>query len=516
MALWAMPCRADQLDVARKAIAEAQDEKALAKGLEASGSSFLKEHKYDEYVGFLKSLSRQDALGKSLIDYSIGRTRLLQLKHYEEGQQWEQYFNQGGPLRQEAVEALSNAQRIASGANAVTLYASLLLWQFHKDQQDSSQDESLERLVQAADAYEQGGTDPEPLKKAADLLAGYGEQAKARRMYAQYFSKISVGGMTDEKLFQTAQGFLGEGNLDLAEAAFDAYADKAAAYPADKAGPALIKAAKEFAYKDGKTGDTAYAEKLFARAESVAGIEIFDEDTFYARAFNLEAGEDFAAAEGIYAKLAARFPSGKYREIALLKAGIIRAYVKRDLVGARDAFTQLSSREPAGAFAVPALYQLGLFKQWEQDTEAAKALYAKARGLAGASAPETAASIQERLGEIEGAKPIAFALKTFLDNSLGAAGSQFDMSKAQIKVPALTVDKGDELAVSSSALPGQSGCSQVVLTYYWSGDMGSAAPGDDQSGFAAAYREPGVKTLNLVVMSATGVLDRALKMIDVK
>jgi len=516
LAVWPAPCRADDLDPVRKAISEAGDEQSLAKGLESAGDTFLKEHKYDEYVSFLKSVPRADALGKAVVSYSVGQARLAQLKYYEESQQWEQYFNQGGPLRQEAVEALTSAQKIGSQANAVTVYSSLLLWQFHKDQQDSAQSESLDRLVQAAKEYAAGGTDPEPLKKSADLLSGYGEKLKARQMYADYFHKISAGGMTDEKLFQAAQGFLKEGNLDLAEAAFGAYAAKVGAYPADQAGPALINAAKEFAYQDGRICDTAYAEKLFAQAEAIAGEKVFDEDTLYLRAFNLEAGEEFLAAAEMYARLVARFPEGKYRDTALFKMGIIRAYVKRDLTGARDAFTQLSAREPAGAFTAAALYQLGLLKQWEKDTEAAKALYTKALEIAGTALPETAKLINERLTEIANGTAIAFALKTFLDNSIGEAGSQLNMSKAQIKLPALSIDKGQELAVGAAAAPGESGCTQVVLTHYWSGDLGSASPGDDQPGFTATYGEPGIKVLNLLVMSASGVVDRTLKMVEVK
>lgn len=516
LVVWAAPCRADDLDSVKKAISEAGDEQSLTKGLEAAGDMFLKEHKYDEYVGFLKSVPRADALGKAVIGYSVGRTRLAQLKYYEESQKWEQYFNQGGPLRQEAVEALAGAQKTGSQANAVTLYSSLLLWQFHKDQQDSAQQESLDRLVQAAKEYAAGGTDPEPLKKAADLLSEYGEKFRARQMYTDYFDKISAGGMTDAQLFQAAQGFLKEGNLDLAEAAFGAYAAKVGAYPADQAGPALINAAKEFAYKDGQTCDTAYAEKLFAQAEAAGGEKFFDEDTWYLRAFNLEAGEELLAAAEMYERFVSRFPEGKYRDKALFKIGIIRAYVKRDLAGARDAFTQISSREPAGAFTAASLYQLGLLKQWENDVEAAKALYTKALEIAGTALPETAKSINERLTEIADGTAIAFTLKTFLDNSIGAAGSQLNMSKAQIKLPALSIDKGQELAIGAAAAPGESGCTQVVLTHYWSGDLGSASPGDDQPGFTAAYQEPGIKVLNLLVMSASGVVDRTLRMIEVK
>lgn len=514
--VWVPALRADTMDPVRKEIASAADEKSLAKALEAAQDSFLKDNKFDEYVRFLSSLSRKDPLRKSLIDFTIGQTRLMQLKHLEEGQEWEQYFNKGVALRKEAVERLEGAYKTSAPGSTVNLYSSLLLWQYHKDQQDPSQDESMSRLSGSIKAFAEGSKDADPLKKTADALSEYGEKGKAREAYALYFHKITEAGMTDEKLLEAAGGFLKEGNIDLAESAFGAYAEKAGAYAREKRVPALLSVARELVYRDKAPCDPAFAEKMFAAAEAAGGAEAFDDELLFMRASNLEAADELGGALEGYRKLLAKFSSSSHAEAALFRAAVLSEFVARDAKAARGYYEQLASHQPADACTLAALYQMGLLKQWEQDPAAAKELYAKALQAAGDGYPETKALIQARMQEIENSKPIDFALKTFLDNSLGETGATFDMSKAQIKSPLVQPASGEELTLTSSAMPGESGCTQVVLSHYWAGNLGSANPGGDQPSFSTTYKEPGPKAIFLTVMSPTGVVDRAIKLIDVK
>ena len=117
-------------------------------------------------------------------------------------------------------------------------------------------------------------------------------------------------------------------------------------------------------------------------------------------------------------------------------------------------------------------------------------------------------------GRDSGGKEVEYSLKSFLDASLGNA--QADMSKAQIKPGLVGLKPGEEEAFSSSAEPGESGCTQVTLSYLWSGDLGPAVPDAQQNEFKTSYKEPGTKLVTLVVMSQTGLLDRAMVMVNVE
>jgi hypothetical protein len=498
----------------RKAITGARDEQALAKGIEAAEGLFLAEHAYDGYVEFLKSLALNEKLGKALVSYSVGRARFLQLKYLEESQQWEQYFNKGAALRADAENNLLEALKNASPQNAVSVYANLQLWQYHKDQQDSGQEAALNSLMNSAKEFASAAQEPAPLKKAADLLASYGEKAKARELYALYFGKFSAE-ISSEKLFSTASDFLAEGNIDLAESAFDLYSERISKSGKETAVPAFLRIAKAFVFKDAQPNDPAYAEKMFAAAEAQGGTEALDEEALFLRAFNLEQDHELDKAGNVYTQAAERFPNGKYLEESLFKSAVISAYVRRDIQSARKGFEKLAAQEPADAYTVDALYQLGLLKQWEQDIPAARELYTKAVGKAGEAYLETGLQAKKRLEEIESSKPLDFAARSFLDSSLGAGGAQFEMTRAEIKAPAVA-EKGKELSISVQALPDPSGCSQVALSFYWSGDIGTSAPGSEQQVFLTTYNEPGTKLLAVVVISPSGVVDRAIKMIDVK
>lgn len=502
---------------AKKEALAAQDEAALAQVLDRYEADFSRNHCLDAYAEFLRSLERKDAPGKALLNYKIGWARFAQLKFLEENQRWEEYFNQGAALRTEALDNLADAYKTASAGSIAKVYAAMLLWQYHKDQQDSEQEASMQVLSAAAGDYAAAAKDPVPLKTAADLVSSYGEKVKAREIYALYFRKFSSADMSDEKLFTMSSDFLSGGNIDLAETGFDLYLERIHGYAKEQAVPALLQIGRALAYQDKRPNDPAYAERMFAAAEAAGGADSFDEDTLYLRAFNLEQGQEMLKAGEVYADLAERYADGKYQAEAVFKAGVIAAYVRGDITAARGYFERLAAKEPADQSAFAAMYQLGLFKQWEQDNFGARELYTKVTEKAGEDAAEIKAMAKKRLEEIAASKPIDFALQTFLDNSLGQDGSRLSMTKAQIFAPALAA-KGGEINVSSEAFSEPSGCTQVTLTQYWSGNTGTAAMGNGQPqpGFTTSYKEPGIKVLNLMVMSPSGAVDRAIKMVVVK
>lgn len=61
----------------------------------------------------------------------------------------------------------------------------------------------------------------------------------------------------------------------------------------------------------------------------------------------------------------------------------------------------------------------------------------------------------------------------------------------------------------------ESGCFEVKVTHLWSGHLGDAKPTELDAQFDTLYVQPGIKEVNLVVVTPSGVIDRSLSMIDV-
>jgi hypothetical protein len=177
----------------------------------------------------------------------------------------------------------------------------------------------------------------------------------------------------------------------------------------------------------------------------------------------------------------------------------------------------VTQKETSNPYVVSGLYQLGVLNQWQGDSNKAVEYYNKVVERAGDESAETVNLAKERLKEINESKPIEFNLKTFLDVSLKEeyAGAGSDMTKIELITSPYYVKKGEKLNVSSSANIGETGCMQVKLDYLWSGDLGSGKPSSEESEFDTVYSAKGVKQINLVVMSTTGILDRAIALVDV-
>ncbi len=123
---------------------------------------------------------------------------------------------------------------------------------------------------------------------------------------------------------------------------------------------------------------------------------------------------------------------------------------------------------------------------------------------------------KDRLKEIEDNKPMDFALKTFLDASLKQENSSLDMTKLELNSSAYMINKNASLSVISVPTIGQSGCMSIALQFFWSGNLGKAAPSPTDSSFETSFADEGTKIIGLVVSSATGMIDRSLDIIDVR
>jgi hypothetical protein len=117
--------------------------------------------------------------------------------------------------------------------------------------------------------------------------------------------------------------------------------------------------------------------------------------------------------------------------------------------------------------------------------------------------------------ELEESRPIEFSTKTMLDVTLKPENSQFSMNRVDMKASSYIAAPGEALTISSSATPPESGCMQVQLQYFWSGDTGAGALSYQESSFSTSYTDPGTKVIGLVVTTPAGVVDRGIDFIDV-
>ena len=461
---------------------------------------YFKDNKYPEFVDFLKSLSLKKKEIEPFVDYYIALTRYSQLKYLEEKQNWDEYFSQGNTYRDEITAAAQKSIDATGPKDALWVYARLLLWQFHKDQQDVLAEQALSDLMSSVSEYSKESNDPLPIKNAADKLLSYGEKGKSRELYKIYVSKIISSDLKDDQLKNTAGDFYKQGNLELSEAIYDVYLERIIkSLPKEEAVAILFDIAKLFAYKNEGSNDMLYAEKIFQKIEELAGKESFDEELIYLRAFNLEKAKEYQMAKDIYVDFVQRFPADSRVEQATYKIGIICAYILRDIKCGRDNFVKLAEKETTTPYVISSLYQLGLLSQWENDLEKAKGYYNKLLEKAKEDFSESLAMAKERIKEIEESRAMEYNIKTFLDVSLKGTELVGDMQKLNLNASSYILNKGKEVAITSGAYVPESGCMQVELQYLWSGDLEKTKPPLAQlsllPSFTTSYKDPGTKVI---------------------
>lgn len=513
---WAVSPSQETASLTKK-IMEAKSSAELYSAFEELSGPYFNEHRYEELIAFLRSLSAKKKILEPFAEYYCSLSRYRQLKYLEEVQDWDTYFSNGNAYREQIVEGLEKALKGVPPREPLFVYARLLLWRFHQDQQDTFSEQALAGLTEAVTTYAKEGQDIACVKEAADTLLSYGEKARARELYRLYVERaVSSEKVDDKGLHTIAQGFYGEGNIELAELVYDKLIERVMAVSKDKAAMMLLDIARLFAFKGTAAKDAAYAEKLFREAEAAAGEGIFDEELIYLRAFNLEKAKDYDGCKELYDALLTRFPKGAHTQEAIFKNGIIHTYVLGDLKTGREYFERLNlkSNSPS-AHVISSMYQLGLLSQWEGDFAAAKDYYDALIQAAGGDFPETVLLAKERLREIEKAMPLEYNLKTFLDVSLKRGAGLLDAQRVELNASLCRLNKAEETQIRSLTAGIESGCMQVELQYLWSGHLGSVAPSSSQSSFATRYDQAGTKEINLVVVSLSGVVGASIDLVDV-
>jgi len=506
----------DKLVGLSKQIIEAKTNESLYAPLEELRDIYFKDNRYAGFVEFLKSLESKKKTLEPFVNYYTALTRYSQLRYLEEKQGWDEYFAQGNAYRDEITTGAQKTIDNTKTNDPLHIYARLLLWQFHRDQQDAFVDQSLSDLMNSVLEYSQAPKDLKPIKEVADKFLSYNEKVRSKEIYKIYADKIAASDISDDELSRIALDFYKGGNLGLAQTIYDVYLERTSqSVSKEKLIPVLIDIAKLFSYKDEGLNDTFYAERIFARIEESGGREAFDQELIYLRAFRLEKAKEYQKAKDNYVDLAQRYPAATHNDEAVFKSGIISTYVLRDIKQGRSYFEKLAQKETISPQVISSLYQLGLLSQWEGDNLKAREYYDNLTGKAAGNFSETVNLAQERLREMNEGKPIEYNLKTFLDLSLKEENAMFDMTKFDLNSHPYRVKKNEDVNINASSYFVQSGCMQVELQYLWSGHTGTKKPSLAEATFNTTYKEPGSKEINLVIVSPAGIVDRSIDIADV-
>lgn len=479
---------------------------------EEAKAKYFNDNQYNEFIDFLNNYKDKDAC----VNYYKAFTRYAQLKYLEEKQSWDDYFANGNTYRGQIEEGTNKAISLVEPDNYLRPKSRLLLWQFHRDQQDAFAEQALADLITDSSVYAKGANDTALLKDIADSLLAYGEKSSARQIYKLYVDKLVSAQMDPAGLKSIAAGFYKESNLDLAESIFDVYMDKISGTLAlEKLVPEYFEIASLFVYKPQGLYDMAYAEKIYERIEKLGQADAFRQETIYLRAFNLEKFKDYPAARELYLKLIQLYPDTKYFDEAVYKVAMINAYISADIGEARKSFEQLVAKAVFSPQVISSFYQLGLLAQWEGDLVKAQDYYNLLKKNATDSYTDMVTLANERIKEIEENKPLAYNLKTFLDLSLKNDGALVESGKSELKSSSYLLGKGQSCEVSSFVNMPQSGCNQVQIQYLWSGNLGGVVAAADAGVFKGVYADAGTKEVNIVIISPAGTVDRSFMMIDV-
>lgn len=500
-----------------KQIMEAKNYDGSQLAFEDLAGMYFMENKYNEFVDFLNSLSKQNKNLEPLINYYIGLARYNQLKHLEEKQDWDEYFAKGNDYRGQIQASLENVINSTGNDTPLSLYASVIIWKFHKDQEDSFYEGALVSLLNSAFEYAKLSKNFQPLKTAADELFSYKELAGAKTIYKIYTQKLLSSNIDNEELKRIAESFHKEGNLFLAENIYDVYLERLLKQETKKDfKPVLIEIAKSFSYSAASGfADLIFAEKVFKIIEDIGGKNAFNEELIFLRAFNLEKAKEYQRALALYLDLIGRYPKSAIINEVKFRAGIIYAYILGDIKNGRLYFEGLSTKETLSPQVIASLYHLGLLSQWENDSQKAKDYYDKLIERREGNFKENLYLAQERLREIQEKKPLEYNLKTFLDVTFNQKKPSSGLERIDLRASPYRPKKNSEVNIHAASYLGASGCMQVELQYLWSGETGNTQLSSLAPALLTQYADSGTKVVYLVVVSPGDVIGTAVEIIDV-
>ncbi len=507
--------------------------KESAPALEELSGLYFAAGQYNQFADFLKRISKDMALDGCLVPagYYLGLCRYHQLRRLEESQAWQEYFDKGADYRQELFD---ETRKIAIDCpnSPFAIRAQIINWLEHKARNDSEKEDSLDKLISLINGYVKQSRleDIEVIKEAADILVKEKESAFSKAVYNLYVNRMIAKEVSVDKLRQGAEDAWAQGNLELSEAIYERYLQLVAGFfSKDKFAQELIGLANKFAATGpGKNSDPQYAEKIFAALEDSSGADYFSQDLQYLRAYNLERMKEYAKSALKYEELASRFPAGQravvgppiaqatgaYTDKVEFKLGLIYTYILGQKEKGLSSWQKIVERLGSLNYVLESLYHKSLILQYEGKPDEALLGYEKIIRLAADNPAfrDISARAESRQKEIAGAKDMEYNLKIFLDSVLKEG--QLNQSPLELLVSPVKAGLGQDVKFSSQQPVLQTGCIAPELTYLWSGDLGDVALTPVEPEFVSRYRYPGVKAVNLVVLSPAGVVGATLEMVE--
>lgn len=514
-----LPKEADEVTILSKAIFDSQNKTEAYIYFQKLCDLYFATHKYNDCLKLLNSIGAKKKNFSSLVNYFSALSRYLQLKHLEETQNWDEYFSSGNALRKDFLDFAQSAINQSTLEEPVYVYARLLVWRFHHDQQDAFYESSLDELMQAVRAYaqEKGKGNPQVIKDVADRLLAENLKGKSKELYKLYLNKILDSTTKEEELWDLANSFYVQKNLDLAEEVFDIYMAKiGVSWPKEKAATQLLEIAKKFSYESKENFDPEYAEKIFVNLENLVGPDFFQEDVLYLRGYNLEKAKEFKAAASIYQQILDRFPKTLLFDELKFKIALIYTYINADLEKGKAIFNELAEKTSLSPQIVSSIYQLGILSQWQGELDKARGYFQLVLEKAKEQFEETYILAQKRLKEISEARPMDYNLKMFLDACLKKEEVSTGFKAAQISSSSYRTEKNTPVQITADVFMGESGCMPVEAQYLWSGHLGVSLPSSFEKSFSTQFLHSGTKEINLLILHAQGTFIPVLDIVDVR
>ena len=372
-----------------------------------------------DYEGFYQYLKGLKQLSPEAY-YYLALTRQRQIDSWKKVKNWEGVYDKGPAYKKDISENLKAARAGVKDDAELLLNIKYLDWQSARE---DGPDRSIGLFNDLVNTARDMALSPKALlrvKAFADEISGLEDKNLARRLYEVYVAKLSGSGLSKEELKAQAQQFLSEGNAYLAKALFDAYLNSLSKDNELKARE-TVAVADKFANGDAIEGlDPVFAEEMYKKAYDLAGFAVFNSDSSYRRAFNLERMKEFDSAYDGYGDLLINNPDYAKKQNIYFRMGVIAAFAKKDIDKAEEYFLKIKDAFPGDVLAVSSLYQLGLLSQFKKDFEKAKEYYntliasAKTMGL-DSEKNELVLFTQERLKEIEETREFKYGLKLFLE-----------------------------------------------------------------------------------------------------
>lgn len=494
-------------------------DKQVSKSLDELSKIYFTQHQYAPLIDFLRKLEKtKTPVCEAPIGYYLGLCRYYQLKHWEETQDWKEYFDLGNRYRE---EVFSETEKVSESCpfSSLGVKAQLINWLSHKAQNDAQAAGALAKLMDMVNVYAKKDAEPEIIKEIADSLAKHEEIGFAKAAYNLYVNRFLETEKSPLKLRSAAEEALKERNVDLAEIIYERYIEMIrASLSKDTLALELIAVIRNFA-SDGwvKGNDPYYAEKVFGALQEFCGRGYFSEELQYLRAYNLQRLKEYLRCVEEYTILVTDFPKGNYLDEAEFKLGIFYAYRLGQKEKGMSRWQKIIERNSSWEYASESLYHKSVLSHYAQDFAAAKEGYGKILALV--SEKSDSKNLRERVAlrqrEINEARPIEYNLKTFLDASLGQSRLSQAGTELLVRPYKAVSFKQEEIKFASQQFQIETGCLVPELTYLWSGDLGSITPVPAAAEFTTDYQVPGTKVVHLVVLSASGVIGSALEMVEV-